>query len=167
LDESGAVAPLTPSGAIRLTERRTVVVTGRGFLPNSEAVVWIFSTPTRLGVISVSGTGSYSAEMYVSDDLEIGEHTLQVNGIVPSGEIRSMNVALEILATDAPRIPEATIPTDDADSGVPIEKSESSSETDVVPATLLLGVLIGGSLVWFFLARRRLKQGQNIETVRD
>jgi len=159
LDENGEVAPLAPSGAIRLTERRTVVVSGRGFLPRSEAVVWIFSTPTRLGVVPVSDAGQYNAELLVGNELEVGEHTLQVNGIVPSGEIRSMNVALEIVETD--KLPEvATTISNTLVDPVVVgsETGNSSSGTGAGAAMLVLVAILGagvGAFVIIAIRRRR------------
>lgn len=159
LEEDGTVAPLTPSGAIRLTERRTVVVTGRGFLPRSEAVVWIFSTPTRLGVVPVNGAGKYSAELLVSDELEVGEHTLQVNGIVPNGEIRSMNVALEILDSDKLLNVSTTIVDNELNPTVSVEASDASSETGVATELLMLAAILSvGVGVIVIIARRRRRK---------
>lgn len=156
LEGDGTVAPLTPSGAIRLTERRTVVVTGRGFLPRSEAVVWIFSTPTRLGVVPVNEAGKYSAELLVSNDLEVGEHTLQVNGIVPNGEIRSMNVALEILDSDKLSNVSTTIVDNELNLTVSAEASAASSDTVVGTELFVLAtLLIVGVGVIVLIARRR------------
>jgi len=159
LNENGEVAPLAPTGAIRLTERRTVVVSGRGFLPKSEAVVWIFSTPTRLGVIPVSDTGRYNAELVVGSELEVGQHTLQVNGVVPSGEIRSMNVALEIVETDT--LPEVATTIDDSLSdqvAVAPASTDTSTGSEVMAAVLLLVAILGagiGALAVVAARRRR------------
>jgi len=159
LNENGEVAPLAPTGAIRLTERRTVVVSGRGFLPKSEAVVWIFSTPTRLGVIPVSDTGRYGAELVVGSELEVGQHTLQVNGVVPSGEIRSMNVALEIVETDT--LPEVATTIDDSLSdqvAVAPASTDTSTGSEVMAAVLLLVAILGagiGALAVVAARRRR------------
>lgn len=159
LEEDGTVAPLTPSGAIQLTERRTLVVTGRGFLPRSEAVVWIFSTPTRLGVVPVNDAGKYSAELLVSDDLEVGEHTLQVNGIVPNGEIRSMNVALELLDSDKLLNVSTTIVDNELNPTVSVEASDASSDNGVAWELLILAAILSvGVGVIIIIARRRRRE---------
>jgi len=55
-------------------------------------VAWIFSTPQKIGTIPVSDDGEYSTEMNLPEALDIGEHTIQVNGITSDGSIRSLSV---------------------------------------------------------------------------
>ena len=104
LDENGNVAPLAPNGAVRTTSANVIYVTGEGLKPGSLAVIWIFSIPRRLGIIKVGSQGGYSSRLSISSDVEIGLHTLQVNGVVPDGNIRSMNIALDVGGGSFPQI---------------------------------------------------------------
>jgi hypothetical protein len=49
----GAVAPLDNDGNIRLSEGDQIQVEASGFAPNSDVEVWLFSTPTLLGTVTV------------------------------------------------------------------------------------------------------------------
>lgn len=142
LDENGAIRPLRPDGSIEALQGNVISVDGRGFAPRSQAVVWLFSTPTRLGVVPVSVSGEYSATFEIGIDFELGEHTVQVNGISTSGDIRSMNLELELIA---PAGPTATTTTSIADA-VNAEDGAPSSDGQT-PGTLwiLLAVLVVGS----------------------
>ena len=140
LDSQGNVAPLAPNGAVRATRSNEIYVTGEGLKPGSQAVVWIFSTPRRLGVIQVGSEGKYSSRLSVSPEIELGDHTLQVNGVVLDGNVRSMNIALELLDAE-------TKSTGSDDSG--------PTSTDVLLGSLMLIIILGGGVLFYSVNRRR------------
>jgi len=145
LDGQGNVAPLAPNGAVRATRSNAIYVTGEGLKPGSQAVVWIFSTPRRLGVIQVGSEGKYSSRLSVSPEVELGEHTLQVNGVVLDGNVRSMNIALEILDSE-PK------PTQSDDSG--------PTASVALLGSLMLIILGGGVIIYNANRRRNQKSSQ-------
>lgn len=103
VDEGGAPTAVSPSGAIVVEQDHFISVSGSGFRPGSEAVAWLFSTPRRLGVVSVAADGSFSASLPIGD-IAIGDHTTQVNGYTANGALRSLNLAVEVVAPgSAPR----------------------------------------------------------------
>lgn len=101
VDESGELTKVSRSGAIIVTRRNFISVSGAGFKPNSDAVAWLFSSPRRLGVVRVGTDGAFSDILQVGSDVEAGEHTTQINGVTPDGEVRSLNLAVEIIDPDA------------------------------------------------------------------
>ena len=145
LDDEGNVSPLAPDGAVRAKRLNRVFVTGQGFKPGTQAVVWIFSNPRRLGVIQVGATGSYSSQLQISSAVELGDHTLQVNGVIPDGNVRSMNIGIEIVES-------YSLPGDDknSDQGV----LDSTAEV-LVLYTILLVIL--GSSSFLLVSRKRRK----------
>jgi len=154
LDENGAIRPLRPDGSIEVLQGNLISVDGRGFAPRSQAVVWLFSTPTRLGVIPVSVSGEYSATFEIGVDFALGEHTLQVNGISTSGDIRSMNLELELIA---PVVPTATTTNSIADAvkaedGTPSSDGQTSRTLWILVAVLVVN---SGAIAFVMLRRQR------------
>ena len=92
LDDEGNVLPVGANGAIVVNRNNTFVVSGSGWSPGTEMVAWIFSTPQKIGTIPVPDDGEYSTEMNLPVALDIGEHTIQVNGITSDGSVRSLSV---------------------------------------------------------------------------
>jgi outer membrane protein OmpA-like peptidoglycan-associated protein len=95
-------------GATRVDERRQQLVfftnkkgvaRGTGFLPGSQAEVWLFSTPTSLGTTSVRADGSWEIEFLVPGDVAAGQHTIQAEGTGPDGQDRAL-AALVAVDTD-------------------------------------------------------------------
>jgi hypothetical protein len=93
---------LSPQGELVLTSGGFVIFSGTGFEPNTEVVVWIFSDPRQLGKVMTDAEGNFSGELALPEDLEVGEHTLQLNGLSDEGETRSLAVGVELLSTENP-----------------------------------------------------------------
>jgi hypothetical protein len=97
IDASGELTKVSRSGAILVQRRSFISVSGEGFKPNSDAVAWLFSQPRRLGVVQVGEDGTFEETLQIGEEIEAGRHTTQVNGITPDGEVRSLNLAVEII----------------------------------------------------------------------
>jgi hypothetical protein len=97
IDSQGQLARVNASGSIVVERGNYISVAGTGFQPNSDVVAWLFSQPRRLGVIRTFADGSFEQSLKVDSDILPGEHTQQVNGFTESGEIRSINLALEVV----------------------------------------------------------------------
>jgi hypothetical protein len=70
-------------------------VTGVGFEPGSSVYVWLFSEPRFLGELTVNADGTFAGSVALGD-VEIGEHTLQVNGVSQQGSQRSANLGVVV-----------------------------------------------------------------------
>src|SRR5690606_30349488 len=58
----------------------------------------LFSTPELVGHLPVGPDGTYGGSLPVPADLELGEHTLQANGVVAGGGgERSVSIGLELV----------------------------------------------------------------------
>lgn len=155
LDDEGQSLPLRPDGSIEVESGGFISVNGRGFTPRSEAVVWIFSTPTRLGVVPVSITGEYSGKFSLGSEFEIGEHTVQVNGVAESGEIRSMNLDLVIIE---PKTENAAVVTtiasikgESGDQPAPLDQNSDSP----VPLFVAVLIVVLGAWAIYLVGRRQ------------
>lgn len=78
-------------------------VGGEGFLPGTPVYVWLFSEPTFLGELTVGADGTFTGSVSL-EGIEVGEHTLQVNGISFDGVPRSANLGV-IVNPAAPPTP--------------------------------------------------------------
>jgi len=95
-DDGRYVLVLEQDGASR--------VDGEGFQPGSVVDVWLFSTPQYLGQLTVGADGSFSGTVDLAG-VELGEHTLQVNGVTATGGQRSANMGVLVNSTEAPTLP--------------------------------------------------------------
>jgi hypothetical protein len=100
-DSNGELTRLSDSGALVIEQNNFVRVTGSGFLAGSDAVGWLFSDPYRLGLVKVGGDGTFEASLPLGNEIEIGRHTVQVNGVTARGEVRSLNLAVELVEESA------------------------------------------------------------------
>lgn len=160
-DESGNLTQVDPSGALVVQQNNYITVTGKGFRPFSDAVAWLFSTPRKLGNIRVGADGSFAARMPIDGGIGVGRHTTQVNGLTPSGEIRSVNLA--VLVRDAPAV--APSPPTSFDPAMPLSVAENPASTSWSTALVVLVavVMFGGGLL-FGLGRRRRRDDDLAES---
>jgi hypothetical protein len=86
------------TGSLQLTPRGEVEVSGTGFQPGSLVDVWLFSDPVFVGTALVEADGTFSVRLTVPIELQAGSHTLQANGLSESGNVRSLNLGVEVLA---------------------------------------------------------------------
>lgn len=94
--ELKAESKLDTSGKLILSTGGVVILSGAGFAPNSEVVVWLFSEPKRLGVITTDANGSFAGEVSVPSVIPVGEHTVQLNGETNDGQSRSVAVGVQV-----------------------------------------------------------------------
>lgn len=133
----GELAAVTPEGAIVLSRGDHVAVTGKGFAPRSDAVVWMFSTPRRLGVIRVRADGAFDERLRIAADVEIGSHTIQVNGLTATGALRSLGLAVVVRVSAPVAAPVASSPAQ-----VRTPAPASSPDTSLPLAFVALAVLV-------------------------
>jgi hypothetical protein len=80
---------------LTLEQEGVANVTGVGFEPGSSVFVWLFSEPRFLGELTVNADGTFAGSVALGD-VEIGEHTLQVNGVSQQGSERSANLGVVV-----------------------------------------------------------------------
>ncbi|MFZ9918988.1 MAG: beta strand repeat-containing protein [Ilumatobacteraceae bacterium] len=153
-DDAGVLARVNTRGAIVVEHENFITVTGDGFKPGSDAVVWLFSEPRRLGVVRVDGDGLFEESLQIGSDVPVGDHTTQINGITANNEVRSLNLAVEVTNRTSEPAP-ASVATDTTIDPVIVAATGPRNQTSIRTAILLLGVLLGGTFVWFMLAWRR------------
>jgi hypothetical protein len=121
--------------ALDLGSEAALTLGGGGFLAGSSISVYMFSSPTLLGVIRVAADGTYSAELDLPDSLrESGSlHTLRMVGYSPTGSewIISSPVWLDPL--------EASVVNQGGSSGPVTPAPAAESENATLPETIAQG----------------------------
>jgi hypothetical protein len=77
----GAVAPLDADGNIHLNDGDSIALEANGFSPDSQVEVWLFSTPTRLGVGTVGADGRVSDSFTLPAGVANGHHRIVLKGL--------------------------------------------------------------------------------------
>ena len=95
--EGGTVRSTEGGATMELVRNETALVSGSGFLPGSRADVWLFSTPTLLGTVTIDAEGNFVGEINVDPNaVAVGDHTLQLQGVGQDGYVRAANVGVVV-----------------------------------------------------------------------
>ena len=65
-----------------------MALNGSGYAPNSTVSLYVYSTPTLLGTVTTTSTGSFSTSVTLPAGLAPGAHHLVSAGLDPSGAAR-------------------------------------------------------------------------------
>ena len=90
-----------PENALAFEVGSEVNLSASGFQPESEVDVIIFSEPTNLGQIKVDANGTVTAQVTLPSNLEIGNHTLVLNGVDAKNQPISVKFGLIVYGTDS------------------------------------------------------------------
>lgn len=107
--ENGEAPNLNSDGKLVLTARSSASFSGSGFAPNTNVVIWLFSDPRELGSVLTDSSGSFEGSLPLPSEILAGEHTVQLNGLTPTGETRS--VAVGVVVSDDMASAESYLPT--------------------------------------------------------
>jgi len=127
---------LNESGQMVLTAGKTLAFEGTGFAPSANVVVWMFSTPTKLGQVTTDANGNFRGELPVPEVIPVGDHTIQLNGLTKAGKARSLAVGVSVTKDEQPKAPKV---------------AKNVSWVEGAAGVAVFALLIGG--IWFF--RRR------------
>ena len=101
-----------------------VVVSGAGYEPGSSVEIWLFSTPVMIGTATAGDDGSWTVEVRIPSEVEIGEHSIQIEGTAPGDIDRTIRATLMV----ADPTPVMTLP-------------ESGSDLTLLNYSILIGAL--------------------------
>ncbi len=130
---------------LELEENGMAQVRGQGFLASTPVYVWLFSEPKFLGKLTVNADGTFAGSLSLAG-IEVGGHTLQVNGTSVDGAPLTANLGVLVSPEGTPTPLPGVLPStgSELDAGV------------MVWAPLLAG--LGVALVW--AGRRRTSSVQ-------
>ena len=130
-DKDGQPLQFNSRGGIVVKHGNFISISGEGFAPGTLAKTWLFSSPRELGNLNVSTDGSFAADLPITDDIPVGLHVAQVDGLSPDGEVRSLSLDVEILPSEGP------------------------AEYDPIAKRLAVAALIAQAMALLALSRRR------------
>ena len=85
------------SNQVAIEAGNSVTTFGRGFKPNSQVDVFVYSTPIWLGSTITDAQGNYSVTLPMPQSLEVGSHTFQAVGVTADNVPRTANVPITLL----------------------------------------------------------------------
>ena len=88
---------LNPQGRVELVQSNSINARGSGLAPNTEFAVYIFSEPTLLGVGRTNAKGEFFVSFAVKKKIPLGDHTLQVNGLLADGRTSSVSMPVSLI----------------------------------------------------------------------
>lgn len=90
-------ATVSSDGVLRVYRNAEVEVSIAGLVPGTTYTFFMFSDPLELGRGVADSSGAISTMVAIPDNVEVGDHTLQVNGVGAGGEMVSMSLGFEVL----------------------------------------------------------------------
>jgi len=96
VDVDGSPLEIDDQGRVVLQSGTVLNVKVSGFAPNSTITLWLFSSPLSLGEFTVDSNGELDISVVIPESVTLGDHTVQLNGVSASGELRTMNVSVVV-----------------------------------------------------------------------
>lgn len=84
-----------------------IYLEGSGFFPDTKVTIWIFSTPLKLGNLTVDKSGKFAGTVNGPAKIELGPHTIQINGIDETKRAISYAIAALVVEKTTKPIDEA------------------------------------------------------------
>ena len=101
LTPDGQRVALNAEGNLVVNEGDKLVVSAAGFAPSADVSVWLYSSPTRLGVIAADVEGKVSGSFDLPSGLEVGDHRLMLSGENQDGVNALVGLGLSYGAVDS------------------------------------------------------------------
>ena len=101
LDPVGGSLGVSGQAALVLQPDNSIAVEGSGVAPNSDVPLYLFSSPRLLGTVHSDAAGRFKGLVSVPKDVELGQHTLQVNALGSDGGVRSLSLGVVLQAPKA------------------------------------------------------------------
>lgn len=96
VDSNGKIASLDKDGNIRISTRQRVQINASGFEPKTMMEVWLFSTPKKLGEMSVDSSGSVSGTFEIPADTSSGSHRMVIVTKGKNAEKATLTIGLMV-----------------------------------------------------------------------
>lgn len=100
MSPEGARIDLDEDGLLRLDTQDQVVVEAEGYEAGNVVDVWMYSTPTRLGQLTVDATGAITGSFLLPESLESGDHRVVLNGQNNRGQDVILGIGVSVGEVD-------------------------------------------------------------------
>ena len=101
LTPDGQRVALNTEGNLVLNEGDKIVVEASGVEPDEDVAVWMFSTPTKLGVIAADASGKIAGTFNLPNGIESGEHRVVLSGTNRNGTDVVLGIGLSYGAVNS------------------------------------------------------------------
>jgi hypothetical protein len=101
LTPDGQRVALNDEGNLVLNEGDKIVVVASGVAPDEDVAVWMFSTPTKLGVIAADASGKIAGTFNLPNGIESGEHRVVLSGTNRNGTNVVLGIGLSYGAVNS------------------------------------------------------------------
>lgn len=149
-------------GRVQMVQSNFVFAQGTGLAPNSEFAVYLFSNPTLLGIGKTNAKGEFFISFVVKNQIPLGDHTLQINGLLADG--RTSSVSMPVTLVDSIE----TARSNAMPKTVFVNENPVTNATNALYflialfAALLLFMLFGGSRLLLAAIRSRDEEEANV-----
>lgn len=92
--------PVDVTGRVQMVRSNSVETEGAGLKPNSEFAVYLFSEPILLGIGKTDSLGNFYASFLVEDKIPLGQHTLQVRGVLATGTSSTISMPVAVVESN-------------------------------------------------------------------
>ena len=147
-------------GRVQMVQSNSVFAQGTGLAPNSEFAVYLFSKPTLLGVGKTNAQGEFFASFAVKKQIPLGDHVLQVNGLLEDGRTSSVSMPVSVVDNLATALSNAMPKTVFVNENPVTNAINTLYFLIALFAALLLFMLFGGSRLLLAAVRRQDKDGK-------
>jgi hypothetical protein len=142
-------------GRVQMVQSNSVFAQGTGLAPNSEFAVYLFSKPTLLGVGKTNAKGEFFVSFAVKKQIPLGDHVLQVNGLLADGRTSSVSMPVSVVDNLVTAQSNAMPKTVFVNENPVTNAINTLYFLIALFAALLLFMLFGGSRLLFAAFRRR------------
>ena len=142
-------------GRVQMVQSNFVFAQGTGLAPNSEFAVYLFSNPTLLGVGKTNAKGEFFVSFPVKKQIPLGDHTLQVNGLLADGRTSSVSMPVSVVDSVATARSHAMPKTVFVNENPVTKATNALYFLIALFAALLLFMLFGGSRLLLAAVRRK------------
>jgi len=96
MNSEGARIDLDENGLLRLASQDQIVVEAQGYEPGNIVDVWMYSTPTRLGQLTVNASGAITGTFALPDSLSLGDHAVVLDGQNNQGQDVILGIGVSV-----------------------------------------------------------------------
>jgi len=156
--------PVDNRGRVQMVRENNVETEGKGMAPNTEFAVYLFSDPILLGIGKTNAKGEFFASFPVEDKLPIGDHTLQVNGLLPDGKTASISMPVTVVDSIETAKNQA-MPKTIFVSENPIDKALKALYWMLIVLAVMMFLIAAANRKRFFALFRRRDNEEETQTI--
>jgi hypothetical protein len=131
VDANEVAASLSMQGRLVLKVGNFVKVRGTGFRVAGFAEVWLFSTPRLLGRVPKDDSGNFVGRVRIPDDIEEGEHTIELRAVGDQGSTVTVAVPAIVLGSNDNSTDDTVVTTTSLPTATTTAAVSESSTTDI------------------------------------